>query len=156
MLSEIGLEFRVQAHVGLVVKDEVVLNLGPLRQLHIGIIQRVSIRSHRTFRRSKGILADDGLQRVSRGVLRPELRRRMRPVLFSGLPLLAQAFLVTVAVLGDDGIDAFRMLDGQAHPYGGAVVEDVHCKVLQPKRLGELVHNLGQVVKGIFKLNTGR
>lgn len=41
----LGLEFGIQAHIRLVIEDEVVLDLGPLRQICIVIIvQRVTIR----------------------------------------------------------------------------------------------------------------
>lgn len=104
MFAEIGLEFGIQPHNGLVVEDEIVLDLRTAGQLHISIVQRVPVRSHRPIGCAESVLSLDGFQCICRRKLRPKSRRWMCPVFLPGLPFLAKAFLVAVAVLAFAGI----------------------------------------------------
>ena len=63
VLPEITLEFRIEAHIVLIIENEVILHLGTLRQLDIGIIQHISIRADASFRHAEAVLPFDGFQR---------------------------------------------------------------------------------------------
>jgi hypothetical protein len=75
--------------------------------------------------------------------------RGFLPVRPDGVPSVAEAFLVGVAVLGDDRGDAFRLPQGQAEPGRSAVVEDVECVTVQARRVGEAFQDVGQGLEGV-------
>ena len=77
--------------------------------------------------------------------------RGFLPVRPDGVPPVAEAFLVGVAVLGDDRGDAFRPPQGQAKPGRGAVVEDVKRVTVKARRVGEAFQDVGQGLEGVGK-----
>src|SRR4029450_2032046 len=58
--------------------------------------------------------------------------RRFLPIGPNGIPAVAEAFLIGVAVLGNDCGDAIRVPNGEAEANGCAIVEDVHSKRERP------------------------
>lgn len=156
MLPEVLLKLRIESHIALVIEDEVVLHLCPLRQLDISIIQCVSIRPNASFRSTKAVLPLDSLQRKGRFILLPEFRCRMCPIRFASFPFLAQAFFIAVAVLGDDGFYPFRMPERQTHPHRCTIVKDIHRKMIQTDSFHKSIHHMGQIVERIGLTLSGK
>lgn len=74
------------------------------------------------------------------------------PICMDRVPALAQALLVGVAVLRDEGGDAPGVPHGEAEADRRAVVEDVERVAGQPERVGEPGDHLGQAVEGVGEL----
>ena len=155
-VAEVGLPFRVKRDVGAVVVDEVELDLVGAGAPEVGGIERVAVRRHALRVGAGQVLGPDrlGRQRRAAGVAR--LRRAVLPVGLVRLPCLAQALLVGVAVLADDGGHALGVRGGEAEAGRCPVIEHVKCVAAQPKRFREAVQHLGQVVERVVELAAGR
>src|SRR5438105_2553845 len=77
------------------------------------------------------------------------VRRWHLPVALDGIPALAEALQVGVAVLGDQRGHALGVRQGQAEADRCAVVKDVQSVAIQANRLDEALDDVCQVVKGI-------
>src|ERR1700729_2037080 len=114
MGTEILLECRIVNQVGSVIENQVELVLFRAGASHVGDVQRVSVGRYQLAIRAMKILEVADRLGTERGATGFAMRRRRRsPVRLPGPPLVAQAFDIGVAVLTDDGGDAFRMRDGQ-------------------------------------------
>src|ERR1700677_4105202 len=72
------------------------------------------------------------------------------PVQLDGSPGITQAFLVSVAVLRNDGGDALGASHRESKAGGSAIVEDVKGIALQVQRVGEREDGFRQGIEGIF------
>src|SRR5678815_5009779 len=77
---------------------------------------------------------------------------RLFPVFLNWIPSLAQAFLIRVAVLRDDGGDSLRVGQREAESNRGAVVEDIDCVPVKAELLSEAVDHRSQILECVAKL----
>ena len=68
------------------------------------------------------------------------------------LPVRAQAVVVRHRVLNDKRLDTLRMRQRHAKTYRAAVVLHVQRVAREAERLGEVIHDLGDVVKRVCKV----
>ena len=59
-------------------------------------------------------------------------RRTIRPKFAPGLPIRAQAFIVSHSILYDEGLDALRMCQDHAEAYRPSIVLHVECVTVSP------------------------
>ena len=109
VVAQILLELGIESHVRAVVENQVVLHLGAAGQVDVVEIEAVAVGAYAALGCSEGVLADDGLKGEGRRELLAQFRSRVLPIRLASLPLLAQPFLIHVAVLRDDGGDALGM-----------------------------------------------
>ena len=82
---------------------------------------------------------------------RPILGAWFLPVLLDGVPAIAEALYVGVAVLGNDGRDSLRMRQRQAEPNGRTLIENVQGEAIEADDLREAVDDLGQILERVAK-----
>ena len=61
------------------------------------------------------------------------------------VPTLAKPFDIGVAVLGNDGLNPFGMLQRHAQANRGAIIEDVDREFMKADGLGEFADDVGQI-----------
>src|SRR6476620_4077683 len=93
----------------------------------------------------RGLWLQEGAQR------RPVFRRRVFPIGLDRVPALAQSFLIRIAVLRDQRGDPLRMTQGQSKAHWCSIVEDVKGIPPEAEDLGEPLHDLSQMIKGVFE-----
>lgn len=79
------------------------------------------------------------------------------PVLLCGIvpvplnrgPALAESFLISVAILGNDGGHAFGMRKSEAPAHRGAVVVNHQCTGIELKLFGELSDGFRQLAESV-------
>src|SRR5215470_17039496 len=130
ILPEEGLELRVHGHIRPVVVEQVHLDLSIPRAIKTDLVQEV-----------KGC-----------SVLRPWIG----PVFLEGVPELAKALVVGVAVLYDERL--YLIGTAQREPVSNrrAVVHHVERKSVETESLDERVDNVGQILERIRKAPTIR
>src|SRR5262249_7036426 len=74
------------------------------------------------------------------------------PISLDRVPAIAEALLVSVAVLRNDGSDSLRMGQRQTQADGSSVIEDVNGEAFEPNRLGETIDDLGEVFEGVAEV----
>ena len=82
----------------------------------------------------------------------PVRRRWGLPVRADGIPAVAQALLVGVAVLGNDRGDPFRVPHRDPEARRRTVVEDVNREPVEADDLGEPPHHSGDMVERVLEL----
>src|SRR6478672_5917456 len=92
-----------------------------------------------------------GLRRQEGPQGRAVFRRRVLPIRLDRVPALAQSFLICIAVLRDQRGDPLRMTHGQSKAHWCSIVEDVKRIPPEAEDLGEPLHDLGQMIKGVFE-----
>ncbi len=66
--------------------------------------------------------------------------RRLFPIFLDGVPALAQAFFIGIAILRNDGLDPLGMGERQTKSDRRTVIEDIDGVALEPDSLSETVH----------------
>lgn len=66
MSTEILLELWIEGYVGAIVENQVVLHLSTSWLTDVVVVERIAVRAYTTFRRSEGVLSDDGFKGVCR------------------------------------------------------------------------------------------
>jgi hypothetical protein len=66
-------------------------------------------------------------------------------------PAIAQAFLIGIAVLRDDGRDPLGMADGEPEPRRRAIIENVNGKAIKADDFGETFNHAGDIVEGVIE-----
>src|SRR5262245_6776164 len=125
--AEVLLEFGIQRDIGLVIAEQIELDLvvaGPGEESGIKGpgIRRQPLRVLLTVRVLP--LHRFGLQEGAQG--RTVFRRGILPVGLNWIPSLAQALLVGIAVLRDHSGDLLRMTHGKSESHRRAIVKDVN------------------------------
>ena len=121
MFTQVLLEHGIQFDVVLVVKDQVGLFLGVIRnRIRIVQVKGISIGGHRAFLGSKSALSHDGIFRKGTLVLFPKLYRGILPIIGMGFPFLSKSFFVYVSILTDDAKNAFWVFYRDAEADWGA------------------------------------
>src|SRR5215472_10884714 len=82
--------------------------------------------------------------------------RRVLPIGPDRSPPIAEAFLVSVAVLRDDGGDPLRMTEGEPEACRRAVVKDVHREPIESDDLGQAIDHAGNVLEGVAEFFSWR
>ena len=67
-------------------------------------------------------------------------------------PSRAQSLFVGVAVLGDDGLDAFGVFDEQAESGRRAIVLNINAVFAQIQRVKQIIRDRGEMVEGVAKI----
>src|SRR5262245_894322 len=88
-----------------------------------------------------------GLEEVAER--RAVLRRGLLPVALDGVPAVAQALLIGVAILRDDRSDSLRVARRETEAHGCALVEDVDGIRGHPSHCREPLDDLGEVFEGV-------
>lgn len=149
--AEVLLKLWVKRDVSLIVDDQIELNLRTLWSVQECLVQRDGFRGNPLV----GILD-------ARRVLPPRRLRRgqelqgiavfaggILPIRADGSPAFAESIDVGVSILRDKGSDPIGMLESEAKAGRRAVVEDVDGELFQADLLGELTHDLGQMIEGV-------
>src|SRR5437879_2889287 len=134
------LERRIQGHVAPVVAEKVKLHFISAGTRQVKIIEVLAIRRyHRLVGNAVRVLPASRL-RSEEGAERLSVRlRRVLPIGLDRTPALAEAFLVGVAVLGDNAGDPLGVTDGEPETRRRAVIKDVHGKPIEADDLGKAV-----------------
>ena len=98
-----------------------------------------------------------GCLRSEKSAERRSVRLRwVLPVGPDWAPAAAEAFLVGVAVLRDDGGDPLRMADGKPEACRCAVVKDVHREPFEADDLGKAVDHARDIVERVTEFFSWR
>ena len=82
----------------------------------------------------------------------PILRGWIAPVFFDGVPELPEAFVVGVAILHDQRLDAFRMSQREAITDRCPVIHHVDRVPGESKFIDQRFHHVGQVFETVVKI----
>src|SRR5262249_51284758 len=155
--AEIVLECRIQCHVTFVVAEKVELHFIGTGTRQIEVVEILAIwRDQRLVGYAMSVLpagrlrGEEGAKGVS------VCFRRVLPVGPNRTPTLAEAFVVGIAVLRDDGSDPLRVADGEPEACRRAVVKDVHCKPIEAEDLGKAIDYAGDVVESVTEVFSRR
>src|SRR5439155_1623839 len=74
------------------------------------------------------------------------LRRRFPPIPLNGIPTLAEALLIGVAVLGNNRGDSLRTREGQAKSHRRAIIKHIERVAPQADFLGKCLHHSGEKI----------
>ena len=151
--AEVLLEPRVEGDVGLVVAQQVELDVLVARALHQRVVEMPGLGWDAVGVDGAGRVLPSGQVEGERGGADPLAVSLAvgRPVGADGGPeLRAETFLVRVAVLRDNGRDGVRACQGQAQRRRGAVVEDVDGEAGDFKGVQEGLDGARQARKAVF------
>src|SRR5215472_3680749 len=151
--TEILLKLGIQGDVARVVEKEVELDL-----VDAGTSQKRRIQFVR-FRRNEGCLRDSVRVLPLRGLGGKKLPqssailgRGLLPIFLDGVPALAQALFVSVAILGNDRRDALGISQGEAEADGNTIVEYVDRVATETDGLRKAIDDRGEIAERVAKV----
>src|SRR4029077_16915328 len=128
------------------------LNLVRAGARHVEVVERIAVgRNRRRIAYAVGVLPKRRFGREEASQRVPVRLRRFAPIGPNGVPAVAQALLIGVAVLRDDRGNPLRMLERDPKADGRAVIENVDCEPLQVHDLREASYYLGQLCERVWK-----
>src|SRR5690242_121961 len=125
MRPEVSLKCRIESDIARIVEKKIELCLISSRACQIVVVQRAAVRrDDRRIRDPMGVLKERrfGRQKTPQGIA--VRLSRLTPISSNRVPAVAKAFLVGVAVLGDNRGYTFRVLYSNPQAHGSAVVKD--------------------------------
>src|SRR5215831_2693519 len=157
VLAKIGLEFGIERDVALVVAEEVELHFVGARSCEIEVVEGIPVRRNRgRVRDAVGVLPDRGLGREKGAQRCAVCFGRVLPICADRLPAVAEALDIRIAILRDDGGDAFGMPHREAETRRCAIVEDIDGEAAESDHFSEAVNSARDVIEGVAELGPFR
>ena len=157
MRAEIALEFGIERDVALVITEQIQLHLIGTRARQIEVVERLTIRGNRRLiGHAVGVLPTRRFRREQRAERVPVGFRGVLPVSADGIPAVAQALHIGVAVLGNDRGDTLRMFRCDPESGRRTIIEDIDREAVEADDLGEPVDHARDVVERIVEFVPSR
>jgi hypothetical protein len=153
VLAEEFLELGIERDVGFIVADEIELDLRALRAVQQGLVEENRFGRNAFFGIGHAmiVLPAGGIQglKFAQGIT--VFGRGFFPIGLHGGPILAQTVHIGIAILSNDGRDAFGKTKGDTKTRGGTVIKDVNREFFQADLIHEISHDFGDIFEGILK-----